>query len=93
MNGIFLNRGLHFLHLNINSLLPSIDELRHIARLTNAAVIGIPESKLDDSVSTSEIQIDEYDLLPCDRNRHGGGELAISEMILVVMLNHISLKT
>ena len=69
---IFKHRGLHFLHLNINSLLPKIDELRHIARLTNAAVIGISESKLDDSVSTSEIQIDEYDLLRCDRNRHGG---------------------
>ena len=65
--------GLHFLHLNINSLLPKIDELRHIARLTNAAVIGISESKLDDSVLTSEIQIDEYDFLCCDRNRHGGG--------------------
>ena len=70
---IFKHRGLHFLHLNINSLLPKIDELRHIARLTNAAVIGISESKLDDSVLTSEIQIDEYELLRCDRNRHGGG--------------------
>ena len=28
---------------------------------------------LDDSVPTSEIQIDEYDLLHCERNRHGGG--------------------
>ena len=70
---IFKHRGLHFLHLNINSLLPKIDELRHIARLTNAAVIRISESKSDDSVLTSEIQIDEYDLLCCDRNRHGGG--------------------
>ena len=67
------HRGLHFAHLNINSLLPKIDELRHIARLTNAAVIGISESKLDNSMSTSEIQIEEYDLLCCDRNRHGGG--------------------
>ena len=50
------------MHLNINSLLPEIDELRHIARLTNAAVIRISESKLDDPVLTSEIQIDEYDL-------------------------------
>ena len=49
---IFKHRKLHFLHLNINSLLPKIDELRHIARLTNAAVIGISESKLDDSVLT-----------------------------------------
>ena len=70
---IFKHRGLHFLHLNINSLLPKIDELRHIARLTNAAVIGIPESKLDDSVPTSEIQIDEYDLLRCGKNTQGGG--------------------
>ena len=54
-------------------MLPKIDELRHIARLTNAAVIGISESKVDDSVPTSKIQIDEYDLLRCDRNRHGGG--------------------
>ena len=70
---IFKLRKLHFLHLNINSLLPKIDELRHIARLTNAAVIGFSESKLDDSVLTSEIQMDEYDLLRCDRNKHGGG--------------------
>ena len=52
-------------------MLPKIDELRHIARLTNTAVIGISESKLDDSVLTSEIQIDEYDLLRCDRNKRG----------------------
>ena len=69
---IFKHRGLHFLHLNINSLLPKIDELRHIARLTNAVVIEISELKLDDSVLTSEIDIDGYDLLRCDRNRHGG---------------------
>ena len=50
-----------------------IDELRHIARLTNAVVIGISESKLDDSLPTSEIPIDEYDLLRCDRNRNRGG--------------------
>ena len=35
--------------------------------------MGISESKLDDSVPTSEVQIDEYDLLRCDRNRHGEG--------------------
>ena len=53
--------------------MPKIDELRHIARLTHAAVIGISESKLDDSMLTSEIQIDEYDLFRCHRNRYGGG--------------------
>ena len=70
---IFKHRGLHFLHLNINSLLPKIDELRHIARLTNVAAIGISELKLDDSVLTSKIQMDLYDLLRCDRNKHGRG--------------------
>ena len=54
-------------------MLLKIDEFRHIARLTNTAVIGISESKLDDSVPTLEIQIDQYDLLRCGRNRHGGG--------------------
>ena len=70
---IFKHRGLHFLHLNINNLLSKIDEHRHIARLTNAAVIRVSESKLDDSVSTSEIEIDECYLLRLDRNRRGGG--------------------
>ena len=63
----------NFIHLNINSLLPKIDELRSIARKSNAAVIGITESKLDESVLNSEIYIDNYSLIRCDRNRHGGG--------------------
>ena len=70
---VFNSRGLHFIHLNINSLLLKIDELRNIAKLSNAAVIGIGESKLDDSVLSSEIHIDNYNTLRCDRNRHGGG--------------------
>ena len=70
---IFKSRGLHFIHLNINSLLPKIEELRIIAKSTNAASIGISESKLDESVLEPEIQIDDYEILRCDRNRHGGG--------------------
>ena len=70
---VFNSRGLHFIHLNINSLLPKIDELRNIAKLSNAAVIGIGESKLNDSVLSSEIHIDNYNTLRCDWNRHGGG--------------------
>ena len=88
---IFKNRGLPFIHLNINSFSPKIDELRHIARLNSAVVIGISESKFDDSVFTSEIQIDDYDLLHCDANKHA--KLALSEMILNIVLNNLSLKT
>ena len=70
---IFKSKCLHFIHLNINSLLPKIEELRIIAKSTNATIISISESKLDESVLESEIQIDNYKILLCDRNRHGGG--------------------
>ena len=69
---VFNSRGLHFIHLNINSLLPKIDELRNIAKLSNATVIGISELKLDHSVLSSEIHIHNYNTFRCDRNRHGG---------------------
>ena len=70
---VFKNRGLHLIHLNINSLLQKIEELRYIAKSTNAAVIGICESKLDASVLDPEISIDNYKILRYDRNRQGGG--------------------
>ena len=53
----FRHRELHSLHLNINSLLAKTDELRDIARLTNAAVIRISESKSDNSMLTSEFEL------------------------------------
>ena len=63
-----MNRGLHFIRLNINSLLSKIEKCRYIAKSTNAAVIGICESKLDASVLDPEISIDNYKILRCDRN-------------------------
>ena len=70
---VFRNRGIHFIHLNINSLLSKIKELRYIAKGTNAVVIGICKSKLEASVLDPEISIDNYKILRCDRNRQGGG--------------------
>ena len=70
---IFKKRGLHIIHLNINSLLPKIDEIRHIAKSSNLSVIGLSETKLDDSVFDAEINIEGYTLIRSDRNRHGGG--------------------
>ena len=70
---IFKTEVLHLMHLNINSLLPKNDELRHMARLSNEAVIGNSKSKLDKSVTNSEILIDNYDLLCCDQNKNGDG--------------------
>ena len=70
----FLNKkGLHFVHVNINSLLPKIDELRDFITKNNIAVLGVTETKLDASISNNELEIVGYELLRCDRNRHGGG--------------------
>ena len=44
-----------------------------MAYSSNAANIGVSESKLDESVLQSEIQINNYDLLIRDRNRNDGG--------------------
>ena len=46
----FNNKGLHLIHLKINSLLPKIDELHNIAECSNVAVFGITETKLDNTV-------------------------------------------
>ena len=70
---VFKIKELHLLDLNINSLLSKIDELRYIAKPSDAAVIGISESKLDNYILDSEIQIDNYQILRCDRNRKEGG--------------------
>ena len=48
-------------------------ELRYIAKLSNAAVIGITESKLDNWILDLKIEIDNYQILLCDRNRKRGG--------------------
>ena len=72
----FSNRGLHLIHLNINSLLPKIDELRDIAKRTKATVIGISESKLDNTgliKLDSEIYIENHEILRFDRNQRRGG--------------------
>ena len=67
---VFKIRDLHFLHLNINSLLSKIEELRDIAKITNAAVIGICESKLDafsavlnDNINKTDSVNNEIDIL------------------------------
>ena len=69
----FENSGLLFLHLNINSILPKLDELKTIAGNTEAAIISITESKVDNSISDSNVEIPGYCILRCDRNRNGGG--------------------
>ena len=67
----FRKRGLHFLHINVNSLLSTTDELRDVCH-TQPAILGITESNLDSSVSDQEVNISVYSILRSDRNRYGG---------------------
>ena len=66
MNGVFLIRG-GFI-LSISAVI-----VCYLKSTNYAVVIGISESKLDDSFLSSEIQIDNYNILRCDWNRHGCG--------------------
>ena len=70
---VFNNKGLHLIHLNVNSLLPKIDKLRNIAKCSNAAVTGITETKLDNTAYDSEVTIDGYSTVRKDRNGKGRG--------------------
>ena len=54
-------------------MLPKIEAFQIIAKLTNAAIIGISESKLDESVLKTEIQMNDYNFLRCNRKRYGVG--------------------
>ena len=59
----FNNKGLHLIHLNVNSLLPKIDELHNIAKCSDAAVNEITETKLDNTVYDSEVIIEGYSIV------------------------------
>ena len=58
---VFRKRGMHFIHLNINSLLPKIDEVHYIPNITNASIIGISETLLDETTFVSKSEVHGYD--------------------------------
>ena len=53
----FEKKGLHFVHLNIRSSLPKLDELRIFARNIRAVCLCITETWLDETFFDSEVQI------------------------------------
>ena len=50
---VFKKKWPHLVHATINSILPKIDELRYLTKLSNASIAGIGETKLDNSISSS----------------------------------------
>ena len=69
----FKRKGLHFIHINIRSLISKLSEIKILANNSSAAVIAISETWLDSSVTDAEININGYTVIRADRNREGGG--------------------
>lgn len=53
-------------------IISKLDKLKAITRNTEAAIICITESKVDNSVSDSQVETPGYCILRCDMNRNGG---------------------
>ena len=69
----FSRKGLHFIHLNVRSLVHKLEQIKRIAELSKATVMCFTETWLDESVSDSEINIPGYNVVRNDRSTHGGG--------------------
>ena len=50
-----------------------VDEFRYISKNSSASVIGISETKLDNTVYDSKDAVDGYKIVRNDRNRKSGG--------------------
>ena len=59
--------------LNIDSLLGHIDQLRIRLHQEKPHIMCLNETKLDLSISDSLVNVDNYQIIRNDRDRHGGG--------------------
>ena len=59
--------------LNIDSLLGHIDKLRILLDQEKPHIMCLNETKLDLSISVSLVNVDNYQIVRNDRDRHGGG--------------------
>ena len=89
---VFDKKGLHYLHINVNSLLPKTEEIRFIANTSKATVIGISGTKLDRTIFDAEIYIEGYSIGRCDRDRKGGVACYIKHGICFSTKNILSKK-
>ena len=65
--------GLKCLHLNVSTLLPNIDEVKHLVFSSDIDVLSLNETRLDNSINDQTLNIPNYCLFRNDRNRSGGG--------------------
>ena len=66
-------KDLFVAYLNINSYRHKVVDMRDNLKETPVDILGIAETKLDDSFPNAQFSIDGYRTFRKDRNQHGGG--------------------
>ena len=59
--------------MNVNSLLPHLDEIELLLKDNGIHFLSLNETKIDDTLSDNLFKIEGYKFRILDRNRHGGG--------------------
>ena len=65
--------GYSVAHLNINGLLSKMDYVSLLLSVCDLDVLTLSETKVDHSITDSELTVSGYRLMRKDRTRHGGG--------------------
>jgi len=73
-NSLPAKRGFKMACLNINSLVKHVDELKVLLAQFSFDILANNETKLDESIKSSELHIPGYEFIRRDRNKRGGGE-------------------
>lgn len=83
LNVLLQAKGRKFAFINVRSLLPNINLLRHDFELTDLTAIGVSESWLNHKVHDSLFKINGFNLVRLDRmgGKRGGG--------LVLYINNV----
>ncbi len=70
---IYTPLGLKVAHIKVHRLFPKIDEIRFLLINTKIDILCISEAWLYDTITDSQVKLDDYIIERNDRNRHGGG--------------------
>ena len=77
MHTAFKKTGIHMIHLNVNSLKghcgDKFEQITEMFRDSKVHFLTFSETKIDDSFTDSQIEIENYSVIRNDRNRRGGG--------------------
>ena len=96
-----LKKTLNSFSLNINGLLSHINELRVFIGDHRPGIICINETKINDKIHDSDIEIDNYLLVKKDRNSDGNGvamcilkdlEFAVRDDLMTYNLENVTMQ-